>query len=33
LAALGFTGMDEAISTTVKSIDTLGPDLRIVLTP
>ena len=33
LAALGFTSMDEAISTKVKSIDTLGSDLRIVLTP
>ncbi|MFP6797290.1 MAG: bifunctional diaminohydroxyphosphoribosylaminopyrimidine deaminase/5-amino-6-(5-phosphoribosylamino)uracil reductase RibD [Pseudomonadales bacterium] len=33
LAALGFTDMDEAISSTVKSIETLGPDLRIILIP
>ena len=33
LASLGFDDMDETISTTVKSIETLGPDLRIILTP
>ncbi|HCP50627.1 MAG TPA: bifunctional diaminohydroxyphosphoribosylaminopyrimidine deaminase/5-amino-6-(5-phosphoribosylamino)uracil reductase RibD, partial [Gammaproteobacteria bacterium] len=33
LASLGFDDMDETISTSVKSIETLGPDLRIILTP
>ncbi len=33
LASLGFDDMDESISSTVKSIETLGPDIRIILTP
>ena len=33
LAALGFNTMGETVSATVKSVETLGPDIRIIYTP
>ena len=33
LAALGLNSMGETVSATVKSIETLGPDIRIIFTP